>query len=77
VTVSGGGDVLEVRYVQAWLLEAHEINIGRQTLAAFRDAYEQAAERGVDRLIAGSSLGEVQRLSQDPFGLARRLRLRG
>jgi DNA-binding protein YbaB len=75
VTISGGGEVTGVRYDRNWLLEAHEINIGRQTLAAFTAAYESAARDGVDRLIAQSSLGAVQRSAQDPFGLARRLRL--
>jgi DNA-binding protein YbaB len=75
VTVTGGGEVTGVRYDSGWLRDAHEINIGRQTLSAFTAAYESAARSGVDRLIADSSLGEVQRAAQDPFGLARRLRL--
>jgi DNA-binding protein YbaB len=75
VTVTGGGAVTGVRYDRNWLLEAHEINIGRQTLSAFTAAYESAARTGVGQLIAESSLGEVQRAAQDPFGLARRLRL--
>jgi hypothetical protein len=32
---------------------------------------------GVDKLIADSSLGGVQRATQDPLGLARRLRMTG
>jgi len=75
VTLTGSGEVREVRYDRGWLTEAHEINIGRQTGLAFAAAYEAAAREGVDRLIAGSRLGEVQRVTQDPFGLARRLRL--
>jgi DNA-binding protein YbaB len=76
VTVTGGGDVAEVRFDQRWLQTAHEINIGRQTLSAFEAAYREASASGVDQLIAGSGIGEVLRESQDPFGLARRLRLR-
>ncbi|GID32473.1 YbaB/EbfC family nucleoid-associated protein [Paractinoplanes brasiliensis] len=75
VTVTGAGEVTAVRYDRSWLRDAHEINIGRQTTAAFRAAYEQVAERGVRKLIAGSGLGEAQRATQDPYGLARRLRL--
>lgn len=75
VTVTGGGEVTEVRYDRGWLRDAHEINIDRQTVSAFAAAYASAARSGVDRLIAESSLGEVQRAAQDPFGLARRLRL--
>jgi hypothetical protein len=43
--------------------------------AAFRAAYEQVAVNGVQKLIADSPLGEVQRATQDPFGLAHRLRM--
>ena len=75
VTVTGGGEVADVQFSRAWLREAHEANIARQVTAAFHAAYEQAAAHGVDRLIADSPLGEVQRATQDPFGLARRLRL--
>jgi DNA-binding protein YbaB len=75
VTITGGGEVAGVRYDRGWLRDAHEINIGRQTLSAFTAAYAAAARSGVERLIADSSLGEVQRAAEDPFGLARRLRL--
>lgn len=75
VTVTGAGEVTAVRFDRSWLRDAHEINIGRQTTAAFRAAYEQVAARGVQKLIADSGLGEVQRATQDPYGLARRLRL--
>jgi DNA-binding protein YbaB len=75
VTVTGGGEVTDVQFSRAWLRGAHEANIARQITAAFHAAYEQAAAHGVDRLIADSPLGEVQRATQDPFGLARRLRL--
>jgi DNA-binding protein YbaB len=76
VTITGGGEVTGVRYDRRWLRDAHEINIGRQTLSAFAAAYASAARSGVDRLIADSPLGAVARSGQDPFGLARRLRLR-
>jgi DNA-binding protein YbaB len=76
VTVTGGGEVVEVGYELRWLRDAHEINIGRLTMAAFTAAYAAADISGVDRLIAGSGLGAVLRQTQDPFGLARRLRLR-
>jgi DNA-binding protein YbaB len=75
VTLTGAGDVTAVSYDRSWLRDAHEINIGRQSTAAFRAAYENAATRGVQQLIADSPLGEVQRATQDPYGLARRLRL--
>ncbi|MBL7258749.1 hypothetical protein [Paractinoplanes lichenicola] len=75
VTVTGGGDVADVTYDRAWLLQAHEINIARQTAAAFRAAYEEAGRHGVQELIGRSKLGEAQALLQDPLGLARRLRL--
>ena len=75
VTVSGTGEVSAIRYERSWLRDAHEINISRQSTAAFRAAYEKVAAQGVQKLIADSPLGEVQRATQDPYGLARRLRL--
>jgi DNA-binding protein YbaB len=75
VSLTGSGEVREIRYDRGWLAEAHEINIGRQTGSAFAAAYEAAAREGVAQVIAGSRLGDVQRATQDPFGLARRLRL--
>jgi DNA-binding protein YbaB len=73
VTTTGGGDVTAVRCDRTWLREAHEINIGRQITAAFREAYKKVAAQGVHKLIADSPLGEMQRATQDPFGLAHRL----
>lgn len=76
VTVTGTGEVVAVRYDARWLAEAHELNIGRETADAFQAAYRRAGERTVADLVAGSPLGEIQALSQDPLGLARRLYLR-
>jgi DNA-binding protein YbaB len=75
VTVTGGGDVVGVRFDRAWLREAHELNVGRQITGGFRAAYEKVAAHGVTQLIADSPLGAVQRATQDPIELARRLRL--
>ncbi|MBG0564099.1 YbaB/EbfC family nucleoid-associated protein [Actinoplanes aureus] len=77
VSLSGGGDVLSVRLDPAWLREAPAADIGRQVVMAFHSAYELVAAHGVQRLIADSALGEVQRAVQDPVGLARRLRIDG
>jgi DNA-binding protein YbaB len=76
VKVTGAGAVADVRYDVRWLVEAHELNIGRETADAFRAAYRRAGERTVADMVADSPLGEVQALSQDPLGLARRLYLR-
>lgn len=75
VTLSGGGDLHEVRYDRNWLQHAAASSISRQTLAAFGDAYSQLDQGGVAKLIADSALGEAQQAVQDPFGLARRMRL--
>jgi len=75
VTMTGGGEPTAVRFERGWLREAHEINISRQLTAAFTAAYRKVAAQGVRKLIADSALGEVQRRTQDPFGLAHRLRL--
>jgi DNA-binding protein YbaB len=76
VTVTGGAAVAEVRYDSRWLMEAHEININRETTEAFLAAYQRAGERTLADLVAQTPLGEVQALGQDPLGLARRLYLR-
>ncbi|GAA4588487.1 DNA-binding protein YbaB [Actinoplanes octamycinicus] len=76
VTVTGGGEVGEVRYHSRWLAEAHETNIGRQTVAAFRAAYALAARDSAEAAIAESRLGSALRATRDPFELATRLRLR-
>lgn len=75
VTVNGGGELREVRLERRWLRQAHATDIGRQTMAALRDAYRKVDREGVTQLVAGSALGEAQRAVQDPFGLARRMRL--
>ena len=75
VSMTGGGEPTAVRFDRTWLGEAHEINIGRQLTAAFRAAYENVTRRGVRKLVADSALGEVGRRTQDPFGLAHRLRM--
>jgi hypothetical protein len=75
VPVAAGGAATAVQVRGAWVRRAHEANIGRQLTSAFRAAYEAAAAHGVQRLIADSPLGEVQRATQDPFGLARRWRI--
>ena len=61
VKISGAGAIDEVRYDPRWLLEAHELNIGRETTDAFRAAYRRAGERTVADMVADSPLGEIQR----------------
>jgi len=75
VTVNGGGELREVRFERRWLRQAHATDIGRQLSAALSDAYAKVDREGVAQLVAGSALGEAQRAVQDPFGLARRMRL--
>jgi len=75
VTVNGGGELREVRFERRWLRQAHATDIARQISVAFRDAYGKVDREGVTQLVAGSALGEAQRAVQDPFGLARRMRL--
>jgi DNA-binding protein YbaB len=72
VTINAGGMVSDVSYNRHWLADTPASTIGRETVSAFQDARRRAS---VDSPGAGL-LGEVQALSQDPFGLARRLHLR-
>ncbi|BCY08831.1 hypothetical protein L3i22_039190 [Actinoplanes sp. L3-i22] len=77
VELTGGGEVVAVRFDRRWLRDAHHANLTRQLSAAFRAAYEQVAAHGVQRLIADSPLGEAQWVMQDPFGFARRFGMAG
>ncbi|MEV4754455.1 hypothetical protein AB0J86_04950 [Micromonospora sp. NPDC049559] len=72
VTVNAGGLVSDVSYNRHWLLNTTPSSIGRETVSAFEAAYREAS---LDSPEAGLR-SEVQGLSQDPFGLARRLHLR-
>ncbi|GAA2714065.1 hypothetical protein Apa02nite_094360 [Actinoplanes palleronii] len=75
VTMTGGGELTGVRFDRAWLRRAHDANIGRQVAATFRAAYGEVAAHGVDQLVANSSLGQARRALQDPFELARSMRI--
>ncbi|SDT74718.1 YbaB/EbfC family nucleoid-associated protein [Actinoplanes derwentensis] len=75
VEVTGGGEVVAVRFDRRWLRDAHDANLNRQIAAAFRAAYEKVALHGVEKLIADSPLGEAQWTMQDPFGIVRRFGL--
>ncbi len=61
VEVTGGGEVVAVRFDRRWLRDAHDANLNRQLAAAFRAAYEKVALHGVEKLIADSPLGIVRR----------------
>jgi DNA-binding protein YbaB len=76
VTVTGGGEVSEVRFHSRWVVEAHEVNIGRQTVEAFQAAYALAARDSAESVISEGRLGRATRATRDPFELATRLRLR-
>lgn len=77
VELTGGGEVVAVRFDRGWLRGAHDANLNRQLTAAFRAAYEKVAAHGVQQLIADSPLGEAQWAMQDPLGFARRFGLVG
>jgi len=75
VTMSGGGELTAVRFDRSWLSSASAGAVARQVVAACGVAYAKVDAHGVSRLIADSPLGAAQRVTQDPFGLARRLRI--
>jgi DNA-binding protein YbaB len=75
VSVSGAGVVSGVECDPDWARQTNGTGIGQHVMKAYRDALRQARSRTVDDLIAGSRLGELQRLAQDPEALATRLRL--
>jgi DNA-binding protein YbaB len=75
ISVSGAGEITDVQYDERWLLEAHEYNIARQTVAAAMAAYRRASRDSARAIVEESSIGDVSRILQDPAELARRLRL--
>jgi DNA-binding protein YbaB len=75
-TVSTAGAVVGITYDKRWLVNAHEYNIGRETVAAIRAAYEQAGRQTIGDVIAKSRFGQLAALADDPLGLAWRLHLR-
>ncbi|WP_182112488.1 MULTISPECIES: YbaB/EbfC family nucleoid-associated protein [unclassified Actinotalea] len=75
VVVNGTGDVVGVRYDEGWLERAHPANIGRETVQAQAAALRAAGGRTPASVVAGTRLGELERLANDPEALARRLRM--
>lgn len=72
VTINAGGMLADVSYHRHWLVETTPSTIGAETVSAFQAARRQASDGAPEAGV----LGEVRALSQDPFGLARRLHLR-
>lgn len=76
VEVSAAKDVTDIQYDEDWLETAHEVNIARETRDALRQAYQKAAQHGIQTLMGQGPLGELQRLTDDPVALVRKLGLR-
>jgi DNA-binding protein YbaB len=74
-TVSSGGALVGVTFDKRWLVNAHEYNISRETVAAIRTAFERAGEHTIQDVIAKSRFGQLAGTFDDPRGFARRLHL--
>jgi DNA-binding protein YbaB len=73
-TVTATGDLTGIRYDLRWLMNAHEFNIGRETVEAVRAAVRKAGQHSIDDAIARSPFGRLRAASQDPQEFIRRLR---
>ncbi len=73
VVLSGSGALIDVRFDQRWLVNAHEFNISRELVEAFRAAYDLVGRITPAELVANTALGEFQRLSADPAQLMEQL----
>lgn len=74
-TVATGGALVGVAYDKRWLVNAHEYNISRETVAAIRVAFDRAGENTIQDVMAKSRFGELMGTFDDPRGFARRLNL--
>jgi DNA-binding protein YbaB len=75
VTMIGSGVLTGVDVDPEWARVTSPANLAARLMGAYTDARRQQQSRTVDDLIAGSSIGELQRLAHDPRALAERLRL--
>jgi len=75
--VSGAGEIVSVEYDERWLAFAHAFNVSRETSEAIHDGLRQVTPTDPDSLLAGTTLGRLQRLAKDPTALAEYLRERG
>jgi hypothetical protein len=65
-TVNGAGDPVSLRYDDVWLPRAHVANIAHQTVEAFAAARTAAAGHDPGSIVAGSAVGRVASLLEDP-----------
>ena len=74
VVLSAVAEFKDVRYSRAWLIRAHPASIGRETVLAYDAALRSVAHRGIEAAMAGTRLGQLRALVNDPEALERRLR---
>jgi len=76
VSVTGAAELVGVEYDKRWLVNAHEVNIARETREALTAAYQAARGHGLQDLLADSPLGRAgPQVTVDPKELSRRLGL--
>ena len=75
VTVAGTGTLVAVDVEPAWATRTPASGLSQYLMSAYKDALRQARVDSVTDVVAASSLGELQRLAEDPQALAARLGL--
>ncbi len=74
-SVNGLGNLVDVRIDADRASTTSSHGIGQDLMKAYRSALREARSRTVDDVIAGSRVGELQRLADDPRGLIERFGL--
>lgn len=75
VSVNGMGSLVDVRVDRQRAAGTNGTGLAQSILRAYKVALREARSRTVDDVIAGSRLGELQRLAADPRALAERFGL--
>lgn len=75
VRVTGLGILASVEADPVWAASTNAGNLAQRTLQAYQAARRLALARTVDDVIAQSSVGELNRLAEDPEALAQRFGL--
>lgn len=72
--LTGGGALVGVEFDKRWLVNAHEVNIRRETREALQAAYQAAGQDTVRNLMHSSRLGSaLGNPADDPFTLIQEL----
>lgn len=71
------GEITDIRFDLRWLRNASPNDVQSHVLAACHAAYQEAAERGPERLLNNRTLKELRARTNDPAALLRQMGLDG